>query len=88
MRIKTSVTLDKELLDQIDARSSNRSAFLEELAKDYFKKLKKAERDAKELELINANLDWLNKEAEDVLEYQEYFLGELEKEEREKEAVA
>jgi metal-responsive CopG/Arc/MetJ family transcriptional regulator len=88
MRVKTSVTLDKELLEQLDAATSNRSALIEDILKAHFKKLKKVERDARELELINANLDWLNKEAEDVLEDQEYFLEELEKEEREKEAVA
>lgn len=80
MRIKTSVTLDKALLEQIDAKSSNRSAFIEDVLKSHFKKLAKAERDARELELINKNLDWLNKEAEDVLEDQEYFLEEMEKE--------
>jgi metal-responsive CopG/Arc/MetJ family transcriptional regulator len=80
MRIKTSVTLDKVLLEQIDAKSSNRSAFIEDVLKSHFKKLAKAERDARELELINKNLDWLNKEAEDVLEDQEYFLEEMEKE--------
>jgi metal-responsive CopG/Arc/MetJ family transcriptional regulator len=80
MRIKTSVTLDKELLEQIDAATSNRSALIEDVLKSHFKKLKKVERDARELQLINQNLEWLNKEAEDVLEYQELFLEEMEKE--------
>ena len=34
------------------------------------KRLSKAERDAKDLEIINRNADRLNKEARDVLEYQ------------------
>jgi metal-responsive CopG/Arc/MetJ family transcriptional regulator len=78
MRIKTSVTLDKELLGKIDSASSNRSAFIEELLKNHFKKLEKAKRDAEEIALINKHADWLNEEARDVLEYQEGFLEELE----------
>jgi metal-responsive CopG/Arc/MetJ family transcriptional regulator len=77
MRIKTSVTLDKALLEQIDAKSSNRSAFIEDLLKSHFKKLAKAERDARDIEIINKNADWLNEEAKDVLEYQELFFEEL-----------
>jgi metal-responsive CopG/Arc/MetJ family transcriptional regulator len=80
MRIKTSITLAEHLLEQIDASTSNRSAFIEQVMQDYFKKLKKAERDARDLELINKNAKWLNEEAQDVLEYQELFLGEMEKE--------
>ncbi len=70
MRIKTSVTLDKEVLGQIDALAPNRSAFIEEVLKSHFKKLKKAERDARDLEIINRNADRLNAEAMDVLSYQ------------------
>ncbi len=81
MRIKTSVTLDKELLEKIDKASSNRSAFLEELIKNHFKKLDRAKRDAEEIALINKHADWLNEEARDVWEYQEAFLEELEQEE-------
>ena len=78
MRVKTSVTLDKGLLEQIDAATSNRSAFIEDLLEKHFKQLAKAERDAKDIELINKNADWLNEEAKDVLEYQELFFEELE----------
>lgn len=81
MRIKTSVTLDKEILEKIDRASSNRSAFIEELVKNHFKKLDKAKRDAEEIALINKHADWLNEEARDVLEYQEAFLEELEQKE-------
>lgn len=34
------------------------------------KRLAKRERDAKDLEIINRNADWLNEEARDVLGYQ------------------
>ncbi len=70
MRIKTSVTLDKELLEHIDAATSNRSAFIEDVLKRHFKQLRKAERDARDIEIINRNADRLNAEAMDVLSYQ------------------
>jgi metal-responsive CopG/Arc/MetJ family transcriptional regulator len=38
MRIKTSITLAEHLLEQIDASTSNRSAFIEQVMQDYFKK--------------------------------------------------
>jgi metal-responsive CopG/Arc/MetJ family transcriptional regulator len=73
MRIKTSVTLAKDLLEQIDAVTSNRSALVEEVLKSHFKKLKKAERDARDIEIINRNADRMNANMKEVLEDQAYF---------------
>jgi metal-responsive CopG/Arc/MetJ family transcriptional regulator len=70
MRVKTSVTLPKELLTRIDRIGKNRSAFLEKASRVYLSSLERARRDAHDLAIINANADRLNAEAMDVLEYQ------------------
>jgi metal-responsive CopG/Arc/MetJ family transcriptional regulator len=71
MRVKTSVTLPSALLEAIDRVDQNRSAFLERAAEDYLARTAKAERDARDLAIINKNAKRLNREALDVLEYQD-----------------
>ncbi len=70
MRVKTSITLPSDLLKTIDQADPNRSAFLERAARAYLARLRKAQREAKDIEIINANADRLNQEALDVLDYQ------------------
>ena len=70
MRVKTSITLPEDLLKSIDQTDPNRSAFIERAARAYLARLEKAEREARDVEIINANADRLNAEAMDVLEYQ------------------
>ncbi len=70
MRVKTSITLPEELLDTIDRTDPNRSAFIERASRAYLARLEKAKREARDMQIINANADRLNKEAMDVLEYQ------------------
>ena len=70
VRVKTSVTLPAELLESIDQVDPNRSAFIERASKAYLARLEKARRDQKDLAIINANAESLNREAEDVLGYQ------------------
>jgi metal-responsive CopG/Arc/MetJ family transcriptional regulator len=70
MRVKTSVTLPKDLITRIDRIEKNRSAFLEKASRVYLSSLERARRDAHDLAIINANADRLNAEAMDVLEYQ------------------
>ena len=70
MRVKTSVTLPKELLTRMDALERNRSAFLERAARAYLSALDRQRRDARDLEIINRNARRLNREAADVLQYQ------------------
>ncbi|MBZ5594239.1 MAG: ribbon-helix-helix domain-containing protein [Acidobacteriia bacterium] len=70
MRVKTSITLPEELLKSIDRTDPNRSAFIERASRAYLARLEKAKREAKDIEIINANADRLNEEAMDVLEYQ------------------
>ncbi len=74
MRVRTSVTLPKELLIKVDAlagKKHKRSAIVESALRDFVQKKTRAERDRRELEIINANADKLNEEALDVLEYQQ-----------------
>jgi len=70
VRVKTSITLPEELLDTIDRTDPNRSAFIERASRAYLARLEKAKREARDMQIINANADRLNKEAMDVIEYQ------------------
>ncbi len=70
MRVKTSVTLPQELLARIDRVERNRSAFVEKASRVYLASLERARRNARDLEILNANANRLNAEAADVLEYQ------------------
>jgi metal-responsive CopG/Arc/MetJ family transcriptional regulator len=74
MRVRTSVTLPKELLIKVDAlagKKHKRSEIVESALREFLQKKTRAERDQRELEIINANADKLNEEALDVLEYQQ-----------------
>jgi metal-responsive CopG/Arc/MetJ family transcriptional regulator len=70
MRVKTSVTLPEDLLSRIDDVGTNRSAFLEKASRAYLASLERARRNARDLEILNANADRLNAEAVDALKYQ------------------
>lgn len=71
-RNKIPFNTSSELLAEVDlARGPtvSRSTFIERLLRDYFRQ----QRDAinrRDMELINANAEYLNREAEDVLLYQ------------------
>ena len=71
MRVKTSVTLPSALLEEIDRHNANRSAFLEEAAQYYLAQRAKLKRDAKDSAIFAKHSERLNREAEDVLEYQD-----------------
>jgi len=73
MRTKTSVSLTKELLAEIDkvaGRDVNRSEFLEKAAWDRVALLKRRRREARDGQILRRNSVTLNAEAADVLEYQ------------------
>lgn len=70
MRVKTSITLPKDLLKSIDREDANRSAFIEKAARDYLWRLERVRRSAREIELINKHADELNREALDALKDQ------------------
>ncbi len=72
VRVRTSITLPKDLIRSIDRVGRNRSAFLERASVAYLARLAKERRDAKDLAILNANADALNAEALDVLDYQQF----------------
>jgi len=73
MKEKISITLSKEVLASIDRMAGSkqsRSAFIEAVLAQYLRRRKRAEIEARDLELINQAADELNPEVEDVLRYQ------------------
>lgn len=71
MRVKTSITLPKQLLSRLDRVDKNRSAVIERAAVAYLTQLERQARDRKDIEIINRNAERLNREAVDTLEYQQ-----------------
>jgi metal-responsive CopG/Arc/MetJ family transcriptional regulator len=72
MKVKTSVTLSSELLERIDRMNPNRSLFLERAAILYLDGAAKSARDAKDGKILEGCAERLNREAADVLEYQDF----------------
>ena len=73
MKEKTSVTLSKEVLSGIDrlaGPNQSRSAFIESVLTEHLRARARAERDARDVAIINRNAGKLNREALDILEYQ------------------
>jgi metal-responsive CopG/Arc/MetJ family transcriptional regulator len=73
MKVRTSITVDKGLLEMVDKLSGqyrNRSEFIEAAVQAYVAQMTRHEQNAKDLEIINRRADDLNKEALDVLDYQ------------------
>ena len=73
MKQKTSITLESDVLADVDRSAgskASRSAFIENVLREYFKEKIRAAINQRDLELINANIDDLSREAMDVLEYQ------------------
>jgi len=73
MKVKTSITLSKELLKAIDrhkARFNSRSEFFEAAGRAFLAHLARTEAERRDLEIINRNAESLNEEATDVLVYQ------------------
>jgi metal-responsive CopG/Arc/MetJ family transcriptional regulator len=78
MKVKTSVTLSKDivaLIDQHTEGENSRSAFIEVAVRAYLEILKRKKRDDLDLRTINRLSEKLNKEAEDVLGYQVELQG-------------
>jgi metal-responsive CopG/Arc/MetJ family transcriptional regulator len=73
MKEKTSVTLSPEVLKGIDrlaGSKQSRSAFIETILQQYLRQRARAQRDARDMEIINRNAERLNRDALDGLEYQ------------------
>ncbi len=74
MKVKASITISKNILEQIDNRindSYSRSKFIEEAVVYYLKNYQKTIREMNDSKIINSNYKELNKEAEDVLSFQD-----------------
>lgn len=66
MKEKTSITLSRDILRDIDKLSGSkrsRSAFIESVLVRYLQERSRAQRDARDLELINRNAEQLNRDA-------------------------
>ncbi len=73
MKQKTSVTLSPETLRGIDElvdESSNRSRIIEQALVEFLERRRRAQREARDLAILDAAADELNREVEDVLDYQ------------------
>jgi len=73
MKEKTSVTLSPEVLTGIDRLAGSkrsRSAFIEDVLRQYLRERSKAARAARDMAILNEFADEMNAEAEDVLHYQ------------------
>ena len=73
MKFKTSITLARDVVNAIDQQVDeygSRSEFLEVAARRLLARLAKEEKDRRDLSIINRRATTLNREAEDVLDYQ------------------
>lgn len=73
MKVETSITVEKDLLDAVDKLSGedkNRSEFIEAAIEAYLVQIARHNQSAKDLGIINERADDLNEEALDVLDYQ------------------
>jgi metal-responsive CopG/Arc/MetJ family transcriptional regulator len=73
MKEKTSITLSKDLLARVDrlaGSKQSRSAFIERVLRKYLRDRRRASIHARDLKLLNQAAERLNREADEVLEYQ------------------
>jgi len=73
MRIKTSITLSKDVLKAVDKFSRSyrsRSEFVEIALRAFIAQTIRNQQGARDLDIINRRADALNSEAKDVLAYQ------------------
>jgi metal-responsive CopG/Arc/MetJ family transcriptional regulator len=75
MKEKTSITLTREVISQVDklaGSKESRSAFIERVLRKYMRERTRAALNARDLERINRAAGRLNREAAEVLEYQAF----------------
>lgn len=74
MKVKTSVTLSRELLADIDevlGSRTNRSKLIETALKDFLANLRRRQRDAADRSKLDRHAEPLSVEMEDILQYQD-----------------
>jgi metal-responsive CopG/Arc/MetJ family transcriptional regulator len=75
MKEKTSITLSREVISQVDklaGSKESRSAFIERVLRKYMRERTRAALNARDLERINRAAGRLSREAAEVLEYQAF----------------
>ena len=73
MKVKASITVEKDLLESVDkltGASKGRSQFIEAAIQAYIVQRTPCNGSARDLEMIKESSDILNQEALDVLDYQ------------------
>lgn len=73
MKQKTSITLSPATIravDEVAGKTSNRSRVIEQAVLEFLERRKRRLREARDLEILNSAADDLNREVEDVLDYQ------------------
>jgi predicted transcriptional regulator len=73
MKQKTSITLSPETIravDELAGKTSNRSRVIEEAVLEFLERRKRQVRNARDLQILDAAADELNREIEDVLDFQ------------------
>lgn len=76
MKVKTSVALSDTLLADIDrhtGKGANRSEFIETAVRSYIAALVRRRQNLRDRKIIDRRAARLNREAEDVLDYQVPF---------------
>ncbi|MBN1847700.1 MAG: hypothetical protein JW932_03865 [Deltaproteobacteria bacterium] len=73
MKIKTSITISEEIIQQIDALAGqfgNRSNLIEKAIREFLVAESSRRRDLKDMDILNRRAEKMNKEGVDVLSYQ------------------
>lgn len=73
MKVKTSITLERETLRAVDRLArpgSNRSRVIEAAVTEFVRRRERAVREARDVEIINAHADEFARMMDDVLAYQ------------------
>ncbi len=76
MKVKTSITLSEDLLDEVDraAGSESRSTFIEGVLRGFLRRRALNQEQDRDREILDRVAEALNEEALDVLEYQTTWL--------------
>ena len=76
MKVKISITLSEDLLDEVDraAASESRSAFIERVVRGFLRRRTLDQEQERDRQILNRVAEELNEEASYVLQYQTTWL--------------